>query len=65
MALEKVNQHITLFFCLVKYMYSGLNRKKLVGTVCLDVAKAFDCLRDINKLISIKWRQEGAHPLQV
>ena len=38
---KSTNQAI---FDLVKYIYSGLNRKKLVGTVCLDVAKAFDCL---------------------
>ena len=31
-------------FDLVKYIYSGLNRKKLVGAACIDVAKAFDCL---------------------
>ena len=33
-------------FDLIKYIYSGLNRKKLIGTVCLDVAKAFDCLNN-------------------
>ena len=38
---KSTNQAI---FDLVKYIYSGLNRKKLVGTVCLDVAKAFDCI---------------------
>ena len=31
-------------FDLIKYIYSGLNHEKLIGTVCLDVAKAFDCL---------------------
>ena len=31
-------------FDLVKYIYSGLNRKKLIGAACLDVAKAFDCI---------------------
>ena len=31
-------------FDLIKYIYSGINRKKLIGTACLDVAKAFDCL---------------------
>ena len=31
-------------FDFVKYIYSGLNRKKLVSAICLDVAKAFDCI---------------------
>ena len=31
-------------FDFVKYVYSGLNRKKLISPVCLDVAKAFDCI---------------------
>ena len=38
---KSTNQAI---FDLVKYIYSGFNRKKLVGSVCLDVAKAFDCI---------------------
>ena len=29
---------------LTKYVYSNLNHKKIIGTICLDVAKAFDCL---------------------
>ena len=31
-------------FDLTKYLYSNLNHKKIIGTICLDVAKAFDCL---------------------
>ena len=31
-------------FDLTKYIYSGLNNKKIVGTICLDVAKAFDSI---------------------
>ena len=31
-------------FDLVKYIYSGLNHKKVVSTICLDVSKAFDCI---------------------
>ena len=31
-------------FDLVKFIYSALNHKKLVGAVCLDVSKAFDCI---------------------
>ena len=31
-------------FDLLKYIYSGLNHKKVIGSVCLDVAKAFDCV---------------------
>ena len=27
-----------------KYIYSGLNHKKIVGAICLDVAKAFDSI---------------------
>ena len=38
----KSTQHAIFDF--VKYVYSGLNRKKLIGAVCLDVAKAFDCI---------------------
>ena len=31
-------------FDFTKYVYSNLNHKKLIGGVCLDVAKAFDCI---------------------
>ena len=31
-------------FDLTKFIYSGLNHKKIIGTVCLDVAKAFDSI---------------------
>ena len=30
-------------FDLLKYIYSGLNHRKIIGLICLDVAKAFDC----------------------
>ena len=38
----KSTQHAIFDF--TKYVYSNLNHKKLIGGVCLDVAKAFDCL---------------------
>ena len=31
-------------FDLTKFIYTGLNNKKLISTVCLDVCKAFDCI---------------------
>ena len=31
-------------FDFLKFVYSNLNHKKLIGTACLDVAKAFDCI---------------------
>ena len=31
-------------FDLSKFIYSGLNHKKIVSTICLDVAKAFDSI---------------------
>ena len=31
-------------FDLLKYIYSGLNHKKVIASVCLDVVKAFDCI---------------------
>ena len=31
-------------FDLTKYIYSNLNHKKIISTICLDVAKAFDCI---------------------
>ena len=31
-------------FDFLKFVYSSLNHRKHIGTVCLDVAKAFDCI---------------------
>ena len=31
-------------FELTKQIYSSLNNKKLFGSVCLDISKAFDCI---------------------
>ena len=31
-------------FDLVKFIHSGLNNKKLISCICLDVCKAFDCI---------------------
>ena len=31
-------------FDLKKLIYSALNQKKIIGALCLDVAKAFDCI---------------------
>ena len=42
-------------FELTKQIYSALNNKKLFGSICLDISKAFDCLdhtRLYNKLRS-------------
>ena len=44
MAFVKENPHSRLFFYLTKYIYLNLNHKKLMCAVCLDVAKAFDCI---------------------
>ena len=41
-AKNKSTQHA--IFDLSKYIYSNLNHKKIIGGVCLDVAKAFDCI---------------------
>ena len=44
-------------FDLVKYIYSGLNNKKLITTVCLDVCKAFDCIN--HNLLLYKMQKIG------
>ena len=44
-------------FDLLKYIYSGLNHKKVVGSVCLDVAKAFDCIN--HDILLFKLRKIG------
>ena len=31
-------------FDFTKFVYSGLNNKKIIATTCLDVCKAFDCI---------------------
>ena len=31
-------------FDLIKFIHSSLNHKKLISTICLDLAKAFDCI---------------------
>ena len=44
-------------FELTKQIYSALNNKKIFGSICLDISKAFDCI-DHNKLY-IKLRSCG------
>ena len=44
-------------FDLLKYIYSGLNHKKIIGSVCLDVAKAFDCIN--HDILLSKFRKIG------
>ena len=44
-------------FELTKQTYSALNNKKIFGSICLDISKAFDCI-DHNKLF-IKLRSCG------
>ena len=29
---------------MIKYIYFGLNHKKVIGAICLDIAKAFDSI---------------------
>ena len=31
-------------FDFIKFVYSSLNHKKIIGSICLDVAKAFDSI---------------------
>ena len=44
-------------FDLTKYIYSGLNHKKIVGTICLDIAKAFDSIN--HDVLLYKFSQIG------
>ena len=44
-------------FDLLKYIYSGLNHKKVIGSVCLDIAKAFDCIN--HDILLYKFRKIG------
>ena len=44
-------------FDLIKFIYSGLNNKKLISTICLDVCKAFDCIN--HDLLLHKMRKVG------
>ena len=44
-------------FELIKFIYSGLNNKKLIPAVCLDVCKAFDCIN--HKILLAKMEKNG------
>ena len=47
-------------FEVVKFIFSGLNNKKLVSAVCLDVCKAFDCINHdvlLSKLKNISFTE--------
>ena len=50
-------------FDLTKYIYSGLNHKKLIGAVCLDVAKAFDCIN--HDILLVKMSKIGFNALSL
>ena len=50
-------------FDLVKYVYSGLNHKKVVSAICLDVAKAFDCIN--HDILLLKMKKIGFTDLSV
>ena len=41
-------------FDFIKYIYSGLNHKKVIGSICLDVAKAFDSINHDILLFKLK-----------
>ena len=44
-------------FDLTKFIYSALNHKKIVGSICLDVAKAFDSIN--HDILQYKWTKIG------
>ena len=44
-------------FELVKFIHSGLNNKKLIPCICLDVCKAFDCIN--HEILLYKFRSIG------
>ena len=50
-------------FDLTKFIYSGLNNKKLISTICLDVCKAFDCIN--HDLLLYKMRKIGFNDITI
>ena len=44
-------------FDLTKFIYTGLNNKKIISAVCLDVCKAFDCIN--HDILLAKMRKIG------
>ena len=41
-------------FELVKQIYSAMNNKKIFGSICLDISKAFDCLDHVKLIEKLK-----------
>ena len=50
-------------FHLTKFIYTGLNNKKLISAVCLDVCKAFDSIN--YELLLLKLREIGFNDLSI